>query len=79
MVASSVAAGTGYTESKWVAEQLLKVVAEKNIAHTVVVRIGQLAGGANGAWKVSEWLPSMISASTALRCLPQGQGVSLLY
>ena len=78
LVEASVAVGSGYTESKWVAEQLLHTVAEKNIAHSIVVRVGQLTGGANGSWKASEWLPSMICASAALRCLPEGQGVRFI-
>ncbi|KAI1798467.1 polyketide synthase [Ganoderma leucocontextum] len=74
-IAASVAVGAGYTESKWVAERLLETAAERKVVQSVVIRIGQLSGGANGAWKGSEWLPSMICASAALGCLPQGQGV----
>ena len=76
-IAANVAVGAGYTESKWVAERLLEIAAERNVVQSVVIRIGQLSGGVNGAWKLSEWLPSMICASAALGCLPQGQGVSL--
>ena len=78
-IAANVAVGAGYTESKWVAERLLEIAAERNVVQSVVIRIGQLSGGANGAWKLSEWLPSMICASAALGCLPQGQGVSLHF
>ena len=49
------------------------------MVQSVVIRIGQVRGGVNGAWKLSEWLPSMIRASAALGCLPQGQGVSLNF
>ncbi|KAM5543754.1 hypothetical protein V8D89_002371 [Ganoderma adspersum] len=74
-IAASVAVGAGYAESKWVGERLLEIAAERKVVQSVVIRIGQLSGGANGAWKLSEWLPSMVCASAALGCLPQGQGV----
>ncbi|KZT66074.1 hypothetical protein DAEQUDRAFT_752280 [Daedalea quercina L-15889] len=70
----SVAIGSGYSESKWVAEQLLKRAAERNVCNPSIVRLGQLSGGANGAWRTTEWIPSMISASLALGCLPDGSG-----
>ena len=76
-IRASVAVGAGYAESKWVGERLLEIAAERKAIQSVVIRIGQLSGGANGAWKLSEWLPSMICASAALGCLPQGQGVRL--
>ena len=56
-IAPNVAIGSGYTESKWVAERLLEIAAERKLVQSVVVRIGQLSGGKNGAWKVSEWRP----------------------
>ncbi|TFY60143.1 hypothetical protein EVJ58_g5333 [Rhodofomes roseus] len=70
----SVAVGSGYSESKWVAEQLLKRAAERNICNPSIVRLGQLSGGANGAWRTTEWIPSLISTSLALGCLPDGSG-----
>ena len=75
-ISASVAVGAGYAESKWVGERILEIAAERKVVQSVVIRIGQLSGGANGAWKLSEWLPSMVCASAALGCLPQGQGVS---
>ena len=70
----SVAVGSGYSESKWVAEQLLKRAAERNVCNPSIVRLGQLSGGANGAWRTTEWIPSMISTSLALGCVPDGSG-----
>ncbi|KAI0731474.1 ketoacyl-synt-domain-containing protein [Fomitopsis betulina] len=70
----SVSVGSGYSESKWVAEQLLKRAAERNVCDPSIVRLGQLSGGANGAWRTTEWIPSMISTSLALGCVPDGAG-----
>ncbi|OBZ73412.1 putative polyketide synthase 22 [Grifola frondosa] len=70
----NVVIGSGYSESKWVGERLLAVASEKNAVVSTVVRIGQLTGGVNGAWKTSEWIPSMVCASAALGCLPEGTG-----
>lgn len=72
---AAVAVGQGYSESKWVAEQLVQVAAERTAIHTAIVRIGQLSGGSSGAWNSSEWFPAMISASTVLGSLPAGDGV----
>ncbi|OBZ65511.1 L-aminoadipate-semialdehyde dehydrogenase large subunit [Grifola frondosa] len=71
----AVAVDSGYSESKWVAERLLSVAVERHAIHATIVRIGQLTGGLNGAWKTSEWIPSLVSASAALGCLPEGSGV----
>ncbi|KAI1785122.1 hypothetical protein LXA43DRAFT_1186069 [Ganoderma leucocontextum] len=69
------AVGEGYSESKWIAEQLLQAASERNLVRGVVVRIGQQTGGKNGAWKPTEWFPAIVAASAALGCLPAGQGV----
>lgn len=72
----SVAVSSGYYESKWVAERLITLAVEKNICSSTIVRICQLSGSVNGTWRVSEWVPSMVSASIALGCLPDASGVS---
>ena len=73
------AVGQGYSEAKWVAEELVRVVAERTAVRTTIVRIGQLTGSATGVWNSSEWLPALISASTALGHLPGGQGVRMRH
>ena len=73
---ASVAVGEGYSESKWIAEKLLKVASERNLVRGIVVRIGQQTGGKNGAWKPTEWFPAIVTASAVLGCLPAGQGVN---
>lgn len=40
---------------------------------TLLVRLGQVAGAANGAWNVKEWLPSLVQASKALGYLPTSE------
>ncbi|CCM05253.1 uncharacterized protein FIBRA_07463 [Fibroporia radiculosa] len=68
-----VAIGAGYSESKWVGERLLSAAAQRRIIDLTIVRVGQLSGGINGAWRIAEWVPSLISTSLALGCLPDGQ------
>lgn len=72
----SIAIGSGYSESKWIAERLITLAAESNVWSPTIVRIGQVSGSENGAWRTSEWLPSMVSASIALGCVPDTSGVS---
>ena len=72
----SVATGVSYSESKWIAEELIAVAAERTPLKPSVVRVTQLTGGLNGAWKESEWFPSMVSTSVALKCFPNTKDVS---
>ncbi|KAF9553318.1 hypothetical protein CPC08DRAFT_754299 [Agrocybe pediades] len=62
-IAAEVAIGTGYTESKWVSEEILIESTKRTALNTIVVRVGQLTGGLNGCWNTSEWLPSIIQES----------------
>ena len=64
------ALGFGYGESKWVCERVAASVAEKTTLRPVIVRIGQIAGSSSGAWKPSEWVPSIIKSSIHLGALP---------
>ncbi|KAF9256609.1 acetyl-CoA synthetase-like protein [Marasmius fiardii PR-910] len=70
-VAAEGALGIGYTESKWVAEQVIRAAASSTGLRTSIVRIGQLTGGRNGAWSTKEWLPSLVQASSFLRLVPE--------
>ncbi|KAL7278799.1 hypothetical protein ACG7TL_007808 [Trametes sanguinea] len=66
-----LAVGTGYGESKWVAEQLFHRAAQDTGANAVVVRVGQLCGDTTvGGWSTSEWVPAIVRASKLLGCLP---------
>ncbi|KAJ3569819.1 hypothetical protein NP233_g4796 [Leucocoprinus birnbaumii] len=71
---ATVAVGSGYPESKWVAEQILDRASQRTSFTPVIVRIGQLSGGRNGYWNPSEWVPSVIQTGPALKCLPDTQG-----
>lgn len=72
--------GQGYSESKWVAEQILYEAAKSTPLKPVIVRVGQICGGINGAWNVTDWVPSIVKSSTAtsIGCLPAFKGVRAL-
>ena len=74
----AVAAGSGYTESKWVAERILVAAAEDTSLTPVIIRVGQLSGGRNGSWNPTEWFPSLVRSAQLMQCLPEIQGVSTL-
>ena len=62
---AALAIGGGYTESKWIAEGIIAAAAEKTSLKPSVVRVTQLTGGLNGAWKEAEWFPALVATSTA--------------
>ncbi|KAG2115628.1 hypothetical protein DEU56DRAFT_932582 [Suillus clintonianus] len=66
----SISVGTGYIESKWVAEHVLAAAADATRLKPTIIRVGQLTGGRNGNWKTTEWIPSMISSGLPLGSLP---------
>ncbi|KZT25651.1 hypothetical protein NEOLEDRAFT_1064539 [Neolentinus lepideus HHB14362 ss-1] len=69
----NISLSSGYPESKWVSERLLELAMEKIPGFSATtVRIHQLTGGLNGAWKSTEWFPAMVSASVVLGCFPTG-------
>ncbi|KAI0926217.1 hypothetical protein AcV5_008731 [Taiwanofungus camphoratus] len=65
-----LAVGMGYAESKWVSEQILYKAAEKSSLKTMVIRVGQICGGMDGAWNAHEWFPSMVQSAAKLGCFP---------
>ncbi|KAJ7753642.1 hypothetical protein DFH07DRAFT_921322 [Mycena maculata] len=69
-VGSEVAIGSGYSESKWVGEQILSTAAECTALKPVIIRIGQLSGGINGAWNTHEWLPTLVQSAKTVGCIP---------
>ncbi|KAF7968546.1 hypothetical protein HWV62_30169 [Athelia sp. TMB] len=61
---ASTAIGSGYGESKYVAER------------TCSFRIGQIAGDLpRGAWNKSDWVPVVVKSSIAIGALPACQGM----
>ena len=71
-----VPVGSGYTESKWVAERILDAAAERTSLRPVVVRLGQVCGEGNGTWNETEWFPRLVKSALTLKCLPRLDGVS---
>ena len=69
-VPAAAAVGSGYGESKWVAEALLNEAVARTPLHVVIVRSGQVSGGLNGYWNSSDWFPSMIQSAPCVKCLP---------
>ncbi|KAF9070475.1 putative aminoadipate reductase [Rhodocollybia butyracea] len=65
------AVGAGYGESKYVSERIL---AQSGLRASSF-RIGQIAGGPNGAWAMTDWLPMIIKSSLVLGMLPDAPGV----
>lgn len=65
-----LAVGTGYAESKWVSEQILYEAAAKTQLDTLVIRVGQVCGGLDGAWNVTEWFPTLVQSGPKLGCFP---------
>ncbi|KAF9552954.1 acetyl-CoA synthetase-like protein [Agrocybe pediades] len=74
-VAPEVAAKTGYTESKWVSEEILVEASKRTQLNSIIVRVGQLCGGLNGCWNTAEWFPSLIQSAQTLGCIPTGYKV----
>ncbi|KAI0309336.1 male sterility protein-domain-containing protein [Amylostereum chailletii] len=75
VVDGSVAAGFGYGESKWVAEQLLFRARSAAGLNATVVRVGQLSGDTTvGAWNTKEWVPALVSLGKAVGALPARAG-----
>ncbi|KAF9553324.1 acetyl-CoA synthetase-like protein [Agrocybe pediades] len=69
-IEAEVAVGNGYTEGKWVSEEILRYTSTHTDLNSIVVRVGQLSGGSNGSWNVAEWLPSLIQSAQVVGCLP---------
>ena len=65
------AAGSGYPESKWVAEQLFRRAAVQTGLRTTSARVCQVSGDQRtGGWNTSEWVPTLVRTSQRLGCLP---------
>ncbi|KAJ7449030.1 hypothetical protein B0H11DRAFT_2079260 [Mycena galericulata] len=67
---SKTAVGNGYTQSKWVAEEILAKVADSTAAKPLIVRVGQLSGGTNGSWNIHEWVPALVQSAQVIKCVP---------
>ncbi|CCM04238.1 uncharacterized protein FIBRA_06405 [Fibroporia radiculosa] len=70
-----LAVSSGYTCSKWVSEEILCTASEQTPLKVVVVRVGQICGGLDGAWNLAEWFPAMVQSATTLGVFPDDDGV----
>ncbi|CDO73877.1 hypothetical protein BN946_scf185016.g34 [Trametes cinnabarina] len=66
--------GVGYSESKWITEHVLENVTKQTGVHTVVMRLGQVAGDRVGHWNEKEWFPALVKSAQFQRCLPDIEG-----
>ncbi|KAI0631526.1 acetyl-CoA synthetase-like protein [Trametes polyzona] len=70
----AVAFGGGYSESKWIIEHVLENVTNTRGVHTIVMRLGQVAGNKTGYWNEKEWFPSLVKTAQFQYCLPDVEG-----
>ncbi|KLO12645.1 acetyl-CoA synthetase-like protein [Schizopora paradoxa] len=74
-VGASSAIGSGYSESKWVCEQVLMNAVEKTTLTPVIIRVGQLCGSSkNGFWTTKEWVPAIFKSGAHTGSLPDLDG-----
>lgn len=66
----SVCFGFGYSESKWVGEQIVYHASQSTGLRATSVRVGILCGDRNGHWNTSELYPSVVKSALELRYLP---------
>ncbi|TFK37074.1 hypothetical protein BDQ12DRAFT_221196 [Crucibulum laeve] len=71
---AATAIGSGYSESKWVAERILAQAAATTPLRPVIVRVGHLCGGHKGSWNRVEWLPILVRSGVILKCIPSPVG-----
>ena len=78
---ASFALNSGYTESKWVCEALLRrTSADASAAgarlRAVAMRLGQITGASrSGAWSTAEHVPALVKSSAYIGCLPDFDAV----
>lgn len=78
VTADSAPGPNGYSESKYVAEQIIDYAAQtvSSGSSLAFARVGQIAGAANhsGIWNKDEWFPSMIISSVQIGAFPDSLG-----
>jgi thioester reductase-like protein len=72
------AQASGYTESKWCAEQILAQASAKTPVKTAIVRIGQVCGGRSGYFDSSQWVGALVKSSIKIKALPAMSSVSII-
>ena len=78
-VEPSSATGTGYTESKWIVEEILHKFSVLAGLPTTIVRLGQVCGDKLGHWNEKEWFPALVKSSLFTHCLPGDMGEVSVY
>ena len=73
-IGPSSAVGSGYTESKWIAEEILHKTSGQVDITTTIVRLGQVCGDKLGYWNEKEWFPALVKSSLFTHCLPGDMG-----
>lgn len=76
LIPAESAIGSGYAESKWVGEQIIAKAGKATALKSVIVRVGQLSGGLNGAWNSKEWVPALVQSAAVVNCFPTDDRVS---
>ncbi|KAK4099156.1 acetyl-CoA synthetase-like protein [Parathielavia hyrcaniae] len=73
---NSLPAKQGYGESKHVASCILEKAARRGVISATILRVGQLAGTAEGKglWNQREWVPTLIKTSKSLGKIPRSLG-----
>ncbi|TFY61437.1 hypothetical protein EVJ58_g4510 [Rhodofomes roseus] len=66
------AVGMGYSEAKWVCEEILFAACKATPLDGLVVRVGQITGGKGGAWATTEWFSCMVQSASrdGVGCFP---------
>ncbi|CCL99861.1 uncharacterized protein FIBRA_01886 [Fibroporia radiculosa] len=72
----SYAAGRGYCQSKWIAEEILHAAAKVTAIDPLIVRVGTICAGPSGVWNPIDWVPAMVLSSSDLGCLPDEERVN---
>ncbi|KLO13764.1 acetyl-CoA synthetase-like protein [Schizopora paradoxa] len=75
LVDASSAVWSGYSESKWVCEQILANAASETSLKPIIIRVDQLSGmSTNGFWTVRDWVPAIFTSSVHVGSLPGTDG-----
>ncbi|PYH41592.1 NRPS-like enzyme [Aspergillus saccharolyticus JOP 1030-1] len=74
---ASVVQGIGYAESKFVAESLCGIAAQRSNLAISVHRVGQVGGPSSptgGMWNPRDWFPAMVRSSMSMSKVPDTLG-----
>ena len=78
-VPASSAAGSGYAEAKWLAEEMIMEVSRRTGMPATIVRLGQVCGDKLGHWNEKEWFSAMVKSSLITGTLPDHDIVGVFH